>query len=97
MSTGGWEQCNVSPCTTLTAFVDFSDDAVPVAQNSVAAGISVQGGDVLDAVVCCAIAVLYCGQGCQMAKFDPFRSLDCARVEGVGAKSKERMGSNFAA
>ena len=23
-------------------------------------------------------------QGCQMAKFDPFLSLDCARVEGVG-------------
>ena len=29
-------------------------------------------------------------QGCQMAKFDPFLSLDCARVEGVGAQSKER-------
>ena len=27
------------------------------------------------------------GQGCQMAKFDPFLSLDCARVEGVGAQS----------
>ena len=37
------------------------------------------------------------GQGCQMAKFDPFLSLDCARVEGVGAQSKERKGSNFAA
>ena len=37
-------------------------------------------------------------QGCQMAKFDPFLSLDCARVEGVGAQSKEgRKGSNFAA
>ena len=23
-------------------------------------------------------------QSCQMAKFDPFLSLDCARVEGVG-------------
>ena len=34
-------------------------------------------------------------QGCQMAKFDPFLSLDCARVEGVGAQSKERKGSNF--
>ena len=33
----------------------------------------------------------------QMAKFDPFLSLDCARVEGVGAQSKERKGSNFAA
>ena len=32
-----------------------------------------------------------------MAKFDPFLSLDCASVEGVGAKSKERKGSNFAA
>ena len=30
--------------------------------------------------------------GCQMAKFDPFLSLDCARVEGVGAQSKERKG-----
>ena len=36
-------------------------------------------------------------QGCQMAKFDPYLSLDCARVEGVGAQSKERKGSNFAA
>ena len=32
-----------------------------------------------------------------MAKFDPFLSLGCARVEGVGAQSKERKGSNFAA
>ena len=24
-------------------------------------------------------------QGCQMAKFDPFLSMDCARVEGGGA------------
>ena len=31
------------------------------------------------------------------AKFDPFLSLDCARVEGVGAPSKERKGSYFAA
>ena len=30
------------------------------------------------------------------AKFDPFLSLDCARVEGMGAQSKERRGSNFA-
>ena len=36
-------------------------------------------------------------QDCQMAKFDPFLSLDCARVEGVGARSKEKKGSNFAA
>ena len=32
-----------------------------------------------------------------MAKFDPFLSLDCARVEDVEAQSKERKGSNFAA
>ena len=32
-----------------------------------------------------------------MAKFHPFLSLDCSRVEGVGAQSKERKGSNFAA
>ena len=31
------------------------------------------------------------GQCCQMTKFDPFLSSDCARVEGVGAgQSKER-------
>ena len=41
--------------------------------------------------------VSFSNQGCQMAKFDPFLSLDCARVEGVGAQSKERKGSNFAA
>ena len=35
-------------------------------------------------------------QGCQMAKFDHFLSLDWAREEGVGAQSKERKGSNFA-
>ena len=38
-----------------------------------------------------------CRQGCQMAKFDPFLLLDCTRVEGVGAQSKERKGSHFAA
>ena len=31
-------------------------------------------------------------QGCQMAKYDPILSLDCAREQ-----SKERKGSNFAA
>ena len=36
-------------------------------------------------------------QGCQIAKLDLFLSLDCARVKGVGAQSKERKGSNFAA
>ena len=36
-------------------------------------------------------------QCCQLAKFDPFLSLDCARTEGKGAQSKERKGSNFAA
>ena len=34
--------------------------------------------------------------GCQMAKFDPFLSLDCARVEGMEVQSKEKKGSNFA-
>ena len=32
----------------------------------------------------------------QMSKVDPFLSMDCARVEGVRAQSKERKGSNFA-
>ena len=32
-----------------------------------------------------------------MSKFDPFFSFDCARVEGMGAQSKERRGSIFAA
>ena len=32
-----------------------------------------------------------------MAKFDPFLSLDCFRVEGVEAHSKAIKGSNFAA
>ena len=31
------------------------------------------------------------------AKFDSFLSYDCARVESVGAQSKERKESNFAA
>ena len=31
-----------------------------------------------------------------MAQFDPFLSLDCARVEGVGAQSKESKALNFA-
>ena len=48
--------------------------------------------DAFDCFPCCC-----CFQGCQMAKFDPSLSLDCARVEGVGAQSKERKGSNFAA
>ena len=34
-------------------------------------------------------------QCCQMAQFDPFLSLDCARVEGGGRNP--RKGSNFAA
>ena len=34
--------------------------------------------------------------GCQMAIFYPYLSLDCARVEGVGAQSKEMKGSHFA-
>ena len=36
------------------------------------------------------------GQGCQMAKFDPFLSLDCAPTPSALAQSKERKGSNFA-
>ena len=32
-----------------------------------------------------------------MAKFNPFLSMDYARVEGMGEQSKERNGSNFAA
>ena len=43
---------------------------------------------------CCEMKLLH---GCQIAKFDPFLSSDCARVECVGAQSKERKGSNFAA
>ena len=31
-----------------------------------------------------------------MAKFDPYLSLDCARVEDLGAQFKEGKGSNFA-
>ena len=31
------------------------------------------------------------------AKVDPFLSLDCARVEGMGAQSKERKGSTCTA
>ena len=33
---------------------------------------------------------------CQMAKFDPFLSLDCASTPSTLAQSKERKGSNFA-
>ena len=33
---------------------------------------------------------------CQMAKFDPFLSLDCAPTPSTLAQSKERKGSNFA-
>ena len=32
-----------------------------------------------------------------MAKLDLFLSLDCAGLESVGAQSKKRKGSNFAA
>ena len=35
-------------------------------------------------------------QGCQMAKFDPFLSLDCAGLESRGVQSKEEKGSSFA-
>ena len=43
------------------------------------------------------LSLTFWRQGCQMAKFGPFLSLDCARVEGVGAQSKEGKGSNFGA
>ena len=37
-----------------------------------------------------------CGrQCCQIAKFDPFLSLDCAPTPSTLAQSKERKGSNF--
>ena len=49
------------------------------------------------AAAAAAAALVVVSQGCQMAKFDPFLSLYCAGVEGVGAQSKERKGSNFAA
>ena len=45
-------------------------------------------GDIAD-------AVQERNQCCQLAKFDPFLSLDCARVEGVGAQSKLRKRFNF--
>ena len=35
-------------------------------------------------------------QCCQMAKFDPFLSLDCAPTPSTLAQPKERKGSNFA-
>ena len=33
--------------------------------------------------------------GFQMAKLDPFLSLDCATVEGMGVQSKEKEGIKF--
>ena len=33
--------------------------------------------------------------GCQMAKFDPFLSLDCARVEGLGGAIQGKEGIKF--
>ena len=54
--------------------------------------ISVSG-----AVLLMLLLLLLLLQGCQIANFDPFLSLESARVEGVGAQSKERKGSNFAA
>ena len=32
---------------------------------------------------------LHCEQGCQMAKFDPFLSLDCARVGAWGRNPRK--------
>ena len=34
-------------------------------------------------------------QGCQMVKFDPFLSLDCARAEGVGGAVQGKEGIKF--
>ena len=34
-------------------------------------------------------------QCCQMAKYDPFHSLDCARVEGVGGAIQGKEGIKF--
>ena len=34
-------------------------------------------------------------QCCQIAKFDPFLSLDCARVEGVGGTIQGKEGIKF--
>ena len=36
-----------------------------------------------------------CEQGCQMAKFDPFLSLDCTMVEGVGGAIREKEGIKY--
>ena len=68
--------------------VDGMADVGPVAAGRGGRDITVEALVVLEAVLC--------EQGCQMAKFDPFLSLDCAGTEGVGAQSKERKGSNFA-
>ena len=35
------------------------------------------------------------GQCCQMANFDPFLSLDCVRVEGVGGAIQGKEGIQF--
>ena len=72
--------------------LDVADDTARLADAPLA-----QEHD-LKVVVPLAAAATSCEQGCQMAKFVPFLSLDCARVEGVWrAQSKERKGSNFAA
>ena len=45
---------------------------------------------------CCGVEPHHIRHGCQMAKLDPFLSLDCAPLPSTLAQSKERKGSNFA-
>ena len=95
-------QCTFGAFGTLfTPLVTF-EHLLELLSNLIGVLIDVDADDVLaghhgeaeDARVGVVVILLQC---CQMAKFDPFLSLDCARVEGVGAQSKERKGSNFAA
>ena len=60
----------------------------PASDNSQAEGGSCGGSGVAVAIPVWSVSL----QGCQMAKFDPFLSLDYARVEGVGADSKVIQG-----
>ena len=82
----------------MFCFSQFSQSNNPKIRQKVTAR---NGGGELDDGAFSAYLILERGtirtQCCQMAKFDLFLSLDCTRVEGVGAQSKERKGSNFAA
>ena len=46
--------------------------------------------DTFDCFPCCC-----CFQGCQVAKFDPFLSLDCARVRARGGAIQGKEGIKF--